>query len=40
MNVSHLLEVKATEQERACGLDLADFMLRFAPDAFSSEVAG
>jgi hypothetical protein len=28
-NVSHLLEIKATEAERASGLDLADYLLRY-----------
>ena len=36
VNVSHLLELKATEQERACGLDLADYLLRFDLETFTS----
>jgi len=33
--VSHLLEQKATEQERGQGLDIADYLLRFDPADFS-----
>jgi hypothetical protein len=33
-NVSHLLEIKATAVERAGGLDLADYLLRYEPGDF------